>query len=609
MADQIAIRPELPIVDAASVTNLSVWFRDRATSAASTPSSIRYRVDCLTNRKNVITWTSIAASSSATIQIPGTSNAIIDTSNDSETRQLLVEIDTGLSTQTRNAATWKLKNNRIYEVSVTFDDVLQLEPYWPADALESALTIEHYTYPPGHRFRYLDTFDVLDAHYYRITAAEQSAGVTPVSLQYEADRPERLGAVSDNSTVCTTAFQNIVTTNLHSKVRLSQGNGYLVKGEVALTGRTQIEGTGLEATIVFNPVDANKRLFYGANLDNILFRDFAINANVGAASGKEGLSFMLTGADPNTKTVRVKVDNVYFDSLFYSINRENAEHDVIRDCRFTNNGAVQGGTALRYAGYLNHGTIENCDFRAQDLCLRVVAGSSITLRNNSTEENGTSGGTIGPQFYFSDVVNAILVDGHYGEADRTGTGDGVWRFDNCGPVILRGMILAGDQGGTTYSDYFFRFVTPEADVLIESCVLSEILSGFVKVDTNTNGKIVRMRGCTFIDGGSAITAYNSIMAKMSDATAIELIDIPHTQTYDPASIADGDRVSTTYAVTGVVLGDEIKATFSLDLQGVALWAYVSSAGNVTAVFSNETAGVVDLGSGTLNTFVKKRSTP
>lgn len=78
-----------------------------------------------------------------------------------------------------------------------------------------------------------------------------------------------------------------------------------------------------------------------------------------------------------------------------------------------------------------------------------------------------------------------------------------------------------------------------------------------------------------------------------------------TATYDPASLADGAGVTTTVTVTGAALGDYADASFSLDLQGVSLKAWVSAADTVSVRFQNETGGVVDLGSGTIKARVQK----
>ena len=70
-------------------------------------------------------------------------------------------------------------------------------------------------------------------------------------------------------------------------------------------------------------------------------------------------------------------------------------------------------------------------------------------------------------------------------------------------------------------------------------------------------------------------------------------------TYDPANLVDGAGATTTVTVSGAVLGDMAFASFSLDLQGITMTAYVSVADTVSVRFQNETGGAVDLGSGTL----------
>lgn len=79
--------------------------------------------------------------------------------------------------------------------------------------------------------------------------------------------------------------------------------------------------------------------------------------------------------------------------------------------------------------------------------------------------------------------------------------------------------------------------------------------------------------------------------------------IPHyrqgTATYDPGNLVDGAGVTTTVTVTGATLGDSALASFSLDLQGVILYPWVSAADTVSVRFQNETGGAVDLASGTI----------
>ena len=78
-------------------------------------------------------------------------------------------------------------------------------------------------------------------------------------------------------------------------------------------------------------------------------------------------------------------------------------------------------------------------------------------------------------------------------------------------------------------------------------------------------------------------------------------------TYNPASLPDGDGVTTTVTATGVVLGDYVEnLTFTQDLQGVTMFAWVSAADTVSVRFQNETGGVVDIASGAIHLRVRKR---
>jgi hypothetical protein len=77
-------------------------------------------------------------------------------------------------------------------------------------------------------------------------------------------------------------------------------------------------------------------------------------------------------------------------------------------------------------------------------------------------------------------------------------------------------------------------------------------------------------------------------------------------TYDPPNLVDGAGDTTTVTVTGAALGDSVDTvSFSLDLQGITVTAYVSAANTVSVRFQNESGGTLDLGSGTLRVRVRK----
>lgn len=79
-----------------------------------------------------------------------------------------------------------------------------------------------------------------------------------------------------------------------------------------------------------------------------------------------------------------------------------------------------------------------------------------------------------------------------------------------------------------------------------------------------------------------------------------------TATWDPASVASKGSAIDTITVPGLALGDIVLGvSFSLDLAAILLGAYVSAANTLTVYLTNNTAGAVDLASGTIRAVVAK----
>lgn len=75
--------------------------------------------------------------------------------------------------------------------------------------------------------------------------------------------------------------------------------------------------------------------------------------------------------------------------------------------------------------------------------------------------------------------------------------------------------------------------------------------------------------------------------------------------YDPPSLNNGDGTTETITVTGAAVIDYVDASFSLDLQGITMTAWVSAADTVSVRLQNETGGTLDLGLGVLRAKVTK----
>lgn len=108
--DQVSIVLPRPIFREDSAFSATVYFRDRATQAASVPTNIKYRLDCLTTGYAILDWTTVSAASSATISVTAAQNAILDESNSYENKRLTVAGDYGLSTQVTEFATYQVTN-------------------------------------------------------------------------------------------------------------------------------------------------------------------------------------------------------------------------------------------------------------------------------------------------------------------------------------------------------------------------------------------------------------------------------------------------------------------------------------------------------------------
>jgi len=78
-------------------------------------------------------------------------------------------------------------------------------------------------------------------------------------------------------------------------------------------------------------------------------------------------------------------------------------------------------------------------------------------------------------------------------------------------------------------------------------------------------------------------------------------------TWDAASIADGDEEAKEVTVTGAALGDFAIASLSIDIVDLVLNAQVTAANTVTCILANNTGGAIDLASCTVYVLVIRRN--
>jgi hypothetical protein len=78
------------------------------------PSTLRYRVDCVTTGTTIIDWTALAASSSVDLTIPSSANGIVNNANETETKQVTAQANYGTQSQLSKRYLYDVVNNSAY---------------------------------------------------------------------------------------------------------------------------------------------------------------------------------------------------------------------------------------------------------------------------------------------------------------------------------------------------------------------------------------------------------------------------------------------------------------------------------------------------------------
>lgn len=110
MADQVEISLPKTRVNERSQFIATVRFRTRSSAAASTPTTVHYKLSNLQTGETITDWTSVTAASEVSITIPGASNQIRANSHSLERMELLVAADRGLSTESIGRRNYQINN-------------------------------------------------------------------------------------------------------------------------------------------------------------------------------------------------------------------------------------------------------------------------------------------------------------------------------------------------------------------------------------------------------------------------------------------------------------------------------------------------------------------
>jgi hypothetical protein len=78
------------------------------------PTTLRWKLDCVTSQTSVVEWTSLSAAASVALIIPATANAIVYAANPYETKRITVQANAGTDSQINAIYDYDVTNNFAY---------------------------------------------------------------------------------------------------------------------------------------------------------------------------------------------------------------------------------------------------------------------------------------------------------------------------------------------------------------------------------------------------------------------------------------------------------------------------------------------------------------
>ena len=423
--------------------------------------------------------------------------------------------------------------------------------------------------------------------------------------------PERYGAIGDGTTDDTIAWQNAIN------AMATAGGGVVrgVAGSVYKITNTLNIKTGVQ-------IDLGGSQIVQHTTNTPIFAPVASTICTHWSIRNGTLKFNTQQTSSNTLGVGIRLANGAFSYDFIISNLI-----VDQACDGILNGTSAGTFA--FVGKIENFIGLRCAAYAINIACDSAAGANTNLVFTNCWALQLAGSEISTSkgFYFKACSqsqwNSLFADHVQNEFCYFESCSGSWGVltaESCDWIRSSGVLSA-----VTFADCFGNIQSLQ--FLLNTITTSATGEIYLVRPTTSSGtfrmNIENWRSSNNIYTGSAIyevnpsanmivlNGYASLdrTAQFANHASIEQWNggyLTGSATYDPASLADGAGATTTVTVTGAALGDFAMASFSLDLQGITLTAWVSATNTVSVRFKNETGGVIDLASGTLKAIVLKR---
>jgi hypothetical protein len=110
MTDQVLVYIPVDTIRDGDAFTAAVQCKDQASGDGLAPTTLEFRIDCITNDAMVLTWTTVTPGTSAAIALAGAYSAIRTAANHSEVKQITVMADRGLTFQCSDRKRWTVLN-------------------------------------------------------------------------------------------------------------------------------------------------------------------------------------------------------------------------------------------------------------------------------------------------------------------------------------------------------------------------------------------------------------------------------------------------------------------------------------------------------------------
>jgi len=110
MADQVEIYLPRTRINERSQVIATARFRTIADAAASTPTTVHYKLSDLTSEEVIRDWTSVSAAAEVSVTLTAADNKINDNSKPMQRMELLVVADKGLATESVGRKSYQVRN-------------------------------------------------------------------------------------------------------------------------------------------------------------------------------------------------------------------------------------------------------------------------------------------------------------------------------------------------------------------------------------------------------------------------------------------------------------------------------------------------------------------